>query len=752
MTHPLDRISAALTLAAACLSPLFAQAPPAGDSSATRRAEFRALRTALPITVDGALDDVAWSGEPTFELLHETRPGDNTAAKVRTLGWVAFDDRNLYFAFQAFDPDPKSIRARFTDRDRAFQDDFVGLVLDTFNDERRAFEFFVNPLGVQMDLVQDDVSGNEDESWDAIWDSAGRLTENGYVVEAAIPLSTLRFPDGAAASGTWGIDALRVQPRSSRVRIGLNRIERGRNCYLCQASKLVGLTGIQPGRDIELDPTLTSVRTEAREPFPTGGYETIDDPTEGGLTARWGITPSLTLQGTLNPDFSQIEADAAQLDVNNQFALFYPEKRPFFLEGADYFETEINAVHTRDIADPDWGVKLSGKQGRFAVGLILAEDRTTNLLLPSSQGSRLASLDDANYSAIARARRDIGDNSTLGLLYTDRSGGAYSNRLLGGDALHRVGEKHTLRFEGMFSQTRYPQGFALDYDQPLGAFSGHAVNAEYEYSTEKWRGYAEYRDLADGFRADLGFIGQVDYRRMEVCGQRIWNGNGERWYDQISTGANVDETRTQAGDLVERELEAWWYASGPLQSEMNFGGGGGTEVFQGLEVDKLFVFGYFGARPASWFNFYVEAAAKQGIDYANVREGDETSISTGLRFDIGRHLRLTVDDRFERVDVEGGRLFAANVVEVRATYQFNLRTFVRVISQYFEIDRDPGLYTFEVESNEQELFNQLLFSYKINPQTVLFAGYSDTAFGSPSIDLTRESRTVFLKLGYAWRL
>lgn len=715
----------------------------------SERRRYSALRTTAPVQVDGVLDEAAWAGAPTFELAYETRPGENVPPPVRSEGWVAFDDRNFYFAFKAYDPEPEKIRARFTDRDRAYQDDFIGLVLDTFNDERRAFEFFVNPLGVQMDLIQDDVTGTEDESWDTLWDSAGRLTPEGYVVEAAIPLSSLRFPEGIS---TWGIGAVRIHPRDKRRNLGDHPIERGRNCYLCQESKLDGLEGIRPGRNFELDPTFTAGRTDRREPFPQGPFVKVDDPTDFGLTARWGVTPDLTLLGTVNPDFSQVEADAAQLDVNNQFALFYSEKRPFFLEGADYFSTQVNAVYTRNIADPAWGAKLIGKPGKNAVGLIVAGDRTTNLLLPGSEGSELAALEQENTATVARYRRDILGTSTIGVLYAGREGDGYHNRLLGMDSSIRIGDRHRLKIEAMASRTIYPEEFAAAHDQPSGEIDGHAIELAYDYTSENWFGYFRGSDYAQDFRADLGFEPQVDYRKGVLGLERIWNGDGARWYDQMRIGGDYDEAYDQSGSLLEREIEFWWQANGPRQSFLNLSPGRRTKLYQGREFDQTYLNLYGEAHLTGSFYFYVEGTVGDEIDFVHARPAEGVTVSPGVRFDLGRHLRLTVDDRYQALDVDGERLFTAQIVELRATYQFNLRTFVRLVSQYVDIHRRPELYVEAVESQSRELFNQLLFSYKLNPQTVLFAGYSDTAFSAPSVDLTRASRTLFLKLGYAWRL
>ncbi len=200
------------------------------------------------IDVDARLDEAPWQSPPTFELDFETRPAENEPAPVHTEVWIGYDRNNLYVAFHAHDPEPEKIRGRLSDRDTAYQDDFVGVVLDTFNDQRRAFEFFVNPLGVQMDMTQNEMTGGEDDSWDAIWDSAGRITDTGYIVEMRIPFSSLRFPKSVDGM-TWGIDAVRFYPRGQRHRLALHPLERGNNCYLCQGSKLVGFEGGRRARN-----------------------------------------------------------------------------------------------------------------------------------------------------------------------------------------------------------------------------------------------------------------------------------------------------------------------------------------------------------------------------------------------------------------------------------------------------------------------------------------------------------------------
>jgi len=330
------------------------------------------------VKIDGSLDDLAWRKALKIDVNIETNPGENVPAKVKTVAYLMEDGVNLYIAFDARDPNPKAIRAFLRDRDSAYNDDFVGVVIDSYNDERRAFEFFSNPLGAQMDLTNDDVNHREDDSWNAIWDSAGKITESGYIVEMEIPLNQLRFP-AADGKQTWGIDVLRMYPRDSRTRIGATPLDREINCYLCQVGKIQGFENVEPGRDLEIVPTVTASKNDTLDDPLVDSLQSGDMEAEAGLSIRWGITPDMTANLAINPDFSQIEADVAQLDVNNQFALFFPETRPFFLEGSDYFSTPIQAVFTRTVADPALGAKLTGKRGNNTYGAFATEDEITNL-------------------------------------------------------------------------------------------------------------------------------------------------------------------------------------------------------------------------------------------------------------------------------------------------------------------------------------------------------------------------------------
>jgi hypothetical protein len=723
---------------------------------AAPRPTYRVERAAEPVKVDGMLDDGAWQRRATFELAYETFPGENVPPQVRTEGWIAYDTQNVYVAFRAHDPEPATIRARLTDRDRAFQDDFVGVVFDTFNDERRAFEFFVNPLGVQMDLMQAEITGSEDDTWDTLWASAGRLTDEGFNVEMAIPFSSLRFPHSDGEQ-TWGLDALRIRPREQRRRIGLNPLPRGSNCYLCHESKLTGFAGVSPGRNLEFAPTLVADQASTRADFPNGSLENDDPEAEVGMTARWGITPNLTLNAAINPDFSQVEADAAQLQVNTQFALFFPEKRPFFLEGADLFQTRFETVYSRTIADPKWGLKLTGKEGKSAFGLILAQDRITNFLLPSSQGSDLASLDEENVSAMGRYRRDFLKASSYGFQVTGREGSDsdYASGTVGADVLFRWGDIHAFRIEGFASQTEYPESIVADFGQPDGTIDDHALRVVYQRSGRIWFGYGLVLDVGKDFRADLGFIPQVDYRRYNGLLERNVYFDGKPWH-RVTLGTEIIEDREQDGDPLASSARFYGFVQGPREAWIRLRATAGDRTFAGRTFDEDSWDLFAESRLTKTIYAYVDSRFGGRVDFANARQGDETYLAPGIRLDVGRGLRLTLDHAYTRLSVEpdDAELFTANVANFRASYQFNVRTFVRLITQVVDVERSASRYTVAVDPHTEDVFNQLLFSYKLNPQTVLFLGYSDnySADGREVQDLTQENRTLFFKVGYAFVL
>lgn len=699
--------------------------------------------------VDGVLDDPLWERALVLPVNTEVRPGENTEAPVKTEVLLAYGPAHIFVGFRALDPEPARIRARYSDRDKIWDDDWVSVTFDTFNDERRAYEFYCNPLGVQLDRIEV-TGGNGGDAWDAIWDSAGRLTGTGFEVEMAIPFSSLRF-QRTEGDQVWGFDAVRSYPRTVRHHIGAFPRQRGNNCYLCQALKLVGFAGADPGKNFELDPTLVATYSEVRDSFPDGEFRRGDSKVEPGLTIRWSMTPNLTLGGALNPDFSQVESDAAQLDINTRFALYYPEKRPFFLEGMDTFETPLRIVHTRTMAQPAWGLKLTGKVGGNLLGAFAVRDEVTNLLIPSSQFSANTTLPGRNTAGVFRYRRDVGNSSTVGLFATDREGEAYSNRVFGMDAALRFSDADTLYLNAFGSQTRYPGQVAGRFGQPEGWFSGHAYDLMYDHSTRNWEQYVHYVDISDGFRADLGFVPQVGYSFLDAGVLRRWYSDAPgHWYNEFQVWGGYELTRDSDGNRLREVVGTFVEYHGPLQSWLFTTLYLGRQSYLGIPFDDDTLRGSLGFQP--WADLILELDFFYGddVDVSGVRQATRLTLSPEVALFAGRHFRLSLDHTYERLWVDAGRLYAAHLSELRCVYQFNVRTFLRVILQHADYSFDLSLFATPVEPKFRSLLSQVLFSYKVNPQTALYLGYSDTYLGDPRAGLTQTDRAVFLKIGYAW--
>lgn len=722
-----------------------------GSSVSSQKVPNRVPKVNSVVKVDAVLDEPLWQEALVMELNFEVGPGENIPPPVRTEVLLAYDDTQLFAAFRAYDPDPSQIRARVCDRDNLWSDDWVALNLDTFNDERQSFLFICNPLGVQADDIEV-LEGGSGGDWDAIWDSDGRITNQGFIVEMVIPFSSLRF-QRTEGDQIWGFDAIRSYPRNIRHHIGLFPRDRSNNCYLCQAEKLIGFAGVIPGKNIEFDPTISGFFSQEREYETTGSFLERDKEFNAGVTARWGFTPNLMLSGTANPDFSQVEADAAQLDINKQFAIFYGEKRPFFLEGSNLFHTRLRVVHTRTVADPEWGIKLTGQEGPHAIGFFSARDHVTNMLFPSSEGSDDVSLDSLTTSTVLRYRMDIASSTNVGVLFTDREGKDYYNRLGGFDGNLRFTQRDRVQFQFLGSRTKYPYAIAEEFDQPTDTFDGIAFDVIYNHSTRGLDWYGVYRQAEPKFRADMGFMPQVNFRFSEGGWGYTWHRDPGSWWHMLNVGNAVDHEEDFDGTLIQEQVKFWFNYEGPIQTRYNLEGGIGSMMYEGEEFESIWMWTDGSITPSKSLSFWIGSEISKTIDYDNTREGHVFSIIPEVEYKLGRHLTTSYNHTYEQMRVEGGLLYTANVGELRFVYQFTKRAFLRTITQYVNYRRDIYLYEDDdVDAEEQSLFNQVLFSYKINPQTVLFLGYTDDYFSDREIRITQTNRTIFAKIGYAWVL
>lgn len=710
---------------------------------------FRVHRAEGEIRVDGRLEEPAWDRARVVRLPWEWSPARNEPAPVETECRLAYDADHLYLGCLARDPEPSAIRAHLADRDEPFQDDHITLLLDTFGDRRRAFQFRVNPLGIQMDALMSD--NGENFSWDAIWDSEGRITDEGYVVEVALPFRSLKFPE-TAGSQSWGLILGRSYPRSVRHRLRSIETDFSDACLLCQADRVTGLRDVSSGHGVELNPTLTTRRSDERDSLTASGLSKGAVDVDPGFTGQWGLTSNFNLSVTANPDFSQVEADVARLETNRRFTLRFPEKRPFFLEGSDFLQTPAPLVFTRQVVDPQAGVKLTGKTGGNSLGFFVARDEVTSIIFPGSQSSSRALLPEEVTTGVLRYQRDVGDASSVGLLLTDREGPGYHNRVLTVDGMVRLSPSTRLIFQAGPSSTDYPDSVANEFGQPAEAFRGFAMTVGVNHRTRDWFGFLGYNDVGSDFRTDAGFLPQVDWRQLQGSLRRNFWMPDAGWATRLALEVDGNYTEQHDGALLGRAASVEALYEGPLQSRVGLEAGWREENFRGqlftLPRQELSL----RLQPTGALEAGVRLERGKAIDFVEGRRADQLRVGPQLQWKAGRHLRLRLSHDLERLEKDGSELFTAHLSQSRLVYYFSPEAFLRAIVQYRNVSMNPAMYEASVPPEREQVFGQFLFSYKVNPRTVLFTGYTDTRRATDEVSLTQTDRTFFLKLGYALRL
>jgi hypothetical protein len=516
-----------------------------------KSAPVRLPRFEAPPVIDGKLDDAAWKQAAVFKDFYQIQPGDNIAPSQKTEVLMGYDARNLYIAFHAYD-DPSKVRSTVSKRDAIFDDDYVGIFLDTFNDQRKAYELLFNPLGVQADAIYTEKTNGDQEDFtvDVVMESKGEITGDGYTVEVKIPFKSLRFETGAGK--LWGIHLLRRIKRANNELDSWMPVSRDISGTLNQEGHIKGLENIAAEHTLELIPSITVSETGKRiravlpsfysaNPnfFDAGRFLNKPIGADIGLTGKYTITPNIILDFTINPDFAQVEADQTVVTANQRFPIFFPEKRPFFLEGKDIFETPIQAVNTRAIISPDVAAKLTGKRGRNTFGILLAVDSGPGSFgdeelddirdyartdpSPSNYLSSVGRvLDKKAYIGIIRLKRDIGaKDSNIGFLatsydfgdepasgtiaYTSFETGVRHNRLAGFDGRLRINEKTIFTFQTLGTMSR-----RYFYDPVLDASvyragNGFAYSADLDYTSRHFGYFMTARGRTRDYRADVGF-------------------------------------------------------------------------------------------------------------------------------------------------------------------------------------------------------------------------------------------------------
>jgi hypothetical protein len=490
---------------------------------------------ASPPAIDGKLDDEVWKSAVVLKDFYQIQPGDNLIPQNRTEVRLGYDAHFLYVAFHCFD-DPTKVRANIPKRDNIWDDDYVGILFDTFNDQRRAYEFDFNPLGVQADGIWTEGQG-EDMSLDLVLESKGILTEDGYTIEVALPFKSLRYVAGK--DKLWGMHFWRRTKRFNNELDMWIPMDRDKNSWLAQAGHLSGLEGLSTERTLELIPSLTVSETGKRKSaLPFNAVAGAPDPgrfvnepikLDPGLTGKYTLTPTVTLDFTLNPDFAQVESDQLVVTANQRFPIFFEEKRPFFLEGIDIFNTQISAVHTRAIVDPDVAVKLTGKVNRNTFGLLLAsdngpgnfteDDRTNPNVLPGIQ--RFV---DKNASVgIVRLKRDVGtSDSFIGFLSTHYRFVDKYNELGGFDGRFRINKQTTFSWQALGTYSRHPFFFPEEGKVRDAKQNGFAYAVDYNQSGRH-------------FGHEFSMVGRTRYFVSDVGFNRRTNTNNPNWFVRYSS-------------------------------------------------------------------------------------------------------------------------------------------------------------------------------------------------------------------------
>jgi hypothetical protein len=480
---------------------------------------LRVPRFETPPVIDGKLDDAAWQRAGIFQEFYQISPGDNIAPSQPTEVFIGYDARFLYFAFHCYD-DPAKVRATVARRDNVFGEDNVRVFLDTFNDQRKAYVLGWNPLGVQQDGIMTE-SGGTDYSVDIVMESKGVLTPDGFTIEVAIPFKSLRYEAGKDKQ--WGIHVWRNIDRFNDEIDSWMPVSRDKSGTLNQAGHIMGLEGVSTERTIELIPSLTVSETgrlvRSIPPATLRATPGLIDPgrfvnepvkLDPGLTAKFGISPTMTLDLALNPDFAQVEADQLVVTTNQRFPIFFSEKRPFFLEGVEIFQTPLTVVHTRAIVDPDVAVKLTGRRGRNTYGVMLASDNGPGSFIGDE---RLAAanqpfLDKNAYIGVLRLRRDVGRESNIGVIATTYNFIQRHNQLFGIDGRFRLDPKTTISFQTTGSTARE---FFFDADLGDDTYrTGNGLAYSFDATRQGRNLTAEFygEGYTKDYRSEVGFVGR----------------------------------------------------------------------------------------------------------------------------------------------------------------------------------------------------------------------------------------------------
>ncbi len=751
--------------------------PAAAAFTPTPRPHLQAARATGPITVDGRLDEAGWAAAGRATGFAERFPGDGTEPPVQTEAWLTYDDENLYVAFICRD-DPALLRATMTQRDLYGNDDEVGLLLDTFGEGTWAYYFFVNPYGVQKDAMWTSVHGRAD-GFDMVWRAEAQVQPDGWTAEFAVPLAGMRFPDRPEQQ--WRLDFWRGHPRETGRQYAWCAYDRNEQCLPCQWGTVGGVTGLKPGKGLELLPSVIGYQTAViADPLdPESGLAVDDFQGEPSLSAKFAPSSSVTLEAALNPDFSQIESDADQIDVNSSIVQQYPERRPFFQEGNDLFRTMFNSFYTRMVNDPEVAAKGTARWDRTSLAWTFARDEHSPYIIPLEERSRFVAMGRSTVN-VARLLHSFRPGTQGGLMVTDRRyDGGGSGTILSADANIRLTRTLSWASQVIHSRTDEPEGHEVspgatfaggDHTVSLDGetFSGGALITELRRRARNWNFTLDYNHVSPTYRTQTGYDPWNDQRNAFVWTsytffpqgglfERIapgvftngrWNYDGDRKWSHVNLFTDVNLRRAQA------------HVSANYQR--------GEETWGGVHFPGLWTAGLNAdVQPLDAVACSGYASVGRGPAFLTLDRGHE--LGWGLALTLKPLDRLIVEPTFDYVRSRDAAtdelLFRQAIARARVRLQVNPRLSVRLVVQhndarspfYQELAAGGDYPDYHMDFGRKWEIDPLL-TYRLNPFSVFYLGsthdlrdFNAADPGAPSL-FRQTGRQYFVKLQYLWQV
>lgn len=689
--------------------------------------------------IDGKLDENSWKDAVTIDSFTQYEPQEGGKPTEKTVAFLGYDAKNLYIGVKCYDSNPRAVRASLTKRDEFFGDDGITVFLDTFNDQKRAFAFQVNPCGVQVDGIYTENRrrgrgrGGEggffdfDRNWDTYLITDASRDDEGYIVEMAIPFKSLRFPNHNPQ--TWGLQIKREIRRKSEEIYWAPR-SRNINGFLVQAGTMEIDGTIEKGTNIEVMPVVTGLKQNGEKFNP-----------EAGTNLKYGITSDLTADLAFNPDFSQIEADMPQNDVNQRYALYYPEKRPFFLEGKDLFDTPFELVYSRTIVNPLWGTKLTGKIGKTSIGFLSAYDETSPVIhVYDDEGDdeEEEEIETRALVNVLRVRRDLFSESYIGFIMTDKEqGGSWNtitsnhNRVAGIDGHFKFGNLNRMSFQFIGSQTK--AGEEKTDIVPALSFNFSRQARHLQLSVD-------YNSLPPDFEASTGFFMRKDIKALS---SRISYAFLPQNDLIISIRPSFEYRRIYDFDntLTDEQFNFSGFITGWKNSLLWMTFSSELERYEGIDFKQKSFRINLSSDPLAWLNGNISFSFGDGIYYAeNPYLGYQTSYGFRLTIKPLTNLRFFYNVSNNKFFEERGgeRVYNINIISQRISFQISRTLSLRLITDYNDYNK--------------ELYNSLLLSWELRPGTVFYLGIDDNQEQDDAGFFRNQGRYVFIKFSYWWRI